>query len=90
MMIDIEEKELLKSIDNDEWISVKDIKYYKKHLCEVAASTMLKDQCMNIRIAKRDSDGLKAKALEEGVPSQTLLSSILHKYVIGKIKEKDG
>jgi predicted DNA binding CopG/RHH family protein len=45
---------------------------------------------MNIRIAKRDLDGLKAKAIEEGVPYQTLVSSILHKYVIGKLKEKDA
>jgi predicted DNA binding CopG/RHH family protein len=90
MKIDIEEKQLLKSIEKDEWTSVKDIKSYKKHLREVAARTMLKDQRMNIRIAKRDLDGLKAKALEEGVPYQTLVSSILHKYVIGKLKEKDA
>ena len=60
---------------------------YKKHLREVAARTMLKDQRMNIRIAKRDLDGLKAKALEEGIPYQTLVSSILHKYVTGRLKE---
>jgi len=87
--MDIEEKQLQKSIEEDEWTSVEDIKEYKKHLREVAARTMLKDQRMNIRIAKRDLDGLKAKALEEGIPYQTLVSSILHKYVIGKLKEKD-
>jgi predicted DNA binding CopG/RHH family protein len=48
---------------------------------------MLKDQRMNIRITKRDLDKLKAKALENGMPYQTLVSSILHKYVTGKIKE---
>ncbi len=89
MKMDIEEKQLQKSIEEDEWTSVEDIKEYKKHLREVAARTMLKDQRMNIRIAKRDLDGLKAKALEEGIPYQTLVSSILHKYVIGKLKEKD-
>jgi len=90
MKMDIEEKQLQKSIEEDEWTSVEDIKEYKKHLREVAARTMLKDQRMNIRIAKRDLDGLKAKALEEGIPYQTLVSSILHKYVIGKLKEKDA
>ena len=90
MKMDIEEKLLQRSIEADEWTSVKDLKEYKKHLREVAARTMLKDQRMNIRIAKRDLDGLKAKALEEGIPYQTLASSILHKYVMGKLKEKDA
>jgi len=48
---------------------------------------MLKDQRMNIRIAKRDMDKLKAKALENGMPYQTLVSSIIHKYLTGKFKE---
>jgi predicted DNA binding CopG/RHH family protein len=42
---------------------------------------------MNIRIAKRDLDGLKERALEEGIPSQTLVASILHKYVTGRLWE---
>ncbi len=42
---------------------------------------------MNIRIAQRDLEGLKTKALEEGMPYQTLVASILHKYVTGKLKE---
>ena len=48
---------------------------------------MIKDQRMNIRITKRDLDGIKAKAMEEGIPCQTLVTSIIHKYVIGKLKE---
>jgi predicted DNA binding CopG/RHH family protein len=48
---------------------------------------MLKDQRMNIRIGKRDLEGIKAKALEEGIPYQTLVASIIHKYVNGKLKE---
>jgi len=82
-----EEKILLESIESGEWTSVKDIEAYKKHLKEVAQNTMLKDRRMNIRIAKRDLDSLKAKALEEGMPYQTLVSSIIHKYLTGKLKE---
>lgn len=48
---------------------------------------MLKDKRMNIRISSRDLNQLKAKALEEGIPYQTLVSSVLHKYLIGKLKE---
>jgi len=87
MKIDREEKKLIKSLDLGEWSSVKDFNAYKKHLRETAVKTMLKDQRMNIRIAKRDLDKLKAKAIEEGMPYQTLVSSILHKYLIGKLKE---
>ncbi len=89
MKIDNEEKQLQKSIEADEWTSAEDLKEYKKHLREVAVRTMLKDQRMNIRIAKRDLYGLKAKALEEGIPYQTLVSSILHKYVTGRLKEEN-
>jgi len=46
-----------------------------------------KDQRMRIRISGTDLDRLKAKALEEGMPYQTLVTSILHKYVQGKLKE---
>ncbi|RPI16373.1 MAG: antitoxin [Ignavibacteriae bacterium] len=81
------EKRLLKSIESEEWFSVKNLKSYKKHLQKAAKRTMLKDQRMNIRIAKRDLDKLKAKALEEGMPYQTLVSSVLHKYLNGKLKD---
>ena len=87
MKIDREEKNLLKSLDSEGWSSVKDIKFYKKHLKETAIKTMLKDSRMNIRISKRDLGRLKAKALEDGLPYQTLVSSIIHKYLTGKLKE---
>jgi len=82
-----EEKDLLQSIENDEWRSAKNKNALIKELKETATNTMLKDQRMNIRIGKRDLDGIKEKALEEGIPYQTLVSSIIHKYVNGKLKE---
>lgn len=84
---DKEDKKLMESIEKGEWKSVKDLKSYKKQLSTAARNTMLKDQRMNIRIAKRDLVRLKAKALEDGIPYQTLVSSILHKYLSGKLKE---
>jgi predicted DNA binding CopG/RHH family protein len=89
MSIDIEERELLESINNDEWSSVEDVDAFKKHLRETAENTMRKDHRMNIRIAKSDLDSLKAKALEEGIPYQTFVTSILHKYVTGKLKSRE-
>jgi len=85
-----DEKELLKSIENNEWKSVNNLEEMKKQFKAAAKNTLLKDQRMNIRIAQRDLEGLKTKALEEGLPYQTLVSSILHKYVIGKLIEKEA
>ena len=84
------EKELEKSINNNEWKSVGNLSDMKKQFKLAAKNTLLKDQRMNIRIAQRDLEGLKAKALEEGMPYQTLVSSVLHKYVTGKLIEKEA
>jgi predicted DNA binding CopG/RHH family protein len=84
-----EEKELLNSIENDEWKTVRNKKELMEKLQFAAKNTMLKDQRMNIRIAKKDLEGLKTKALEEGIPYQTLVSSVLHKYVIGKLIDQN-
>jgi predicted DNA binding CopG/RHH family protein len=83
----MEDKDLLESIERDEWKSAKNKTALIKEFKETAANTMLKDQRMNIRIGKRDLDGIKERALEEGIPYQTLVASIIHKYVNGKLKE---
>jgi predicted DNA binding CopG/RHH family protein len=85
---DNEEKELIQSIENDEWItSEEDKKEETEEAIESANKTLRKDKRMNIRISERDLKNLKVKALEEGIPYQTLVSMILHKYVTGKLKE---
>jgi predicted DNA binding CopG/RHH family protein len=83
-----EDKDLLASIENGEWVTVKNRTEMMKKLKETARNTMLKDQRMNIRIGKKDLDGLKIKAMEEGIPYQTLVSSIIHKYINGKLREE--
>jgi len=87
MKIDREEKEIMETIEAGKWSPVKDLKAYKKHLQEAARKTILKNQRMNIRISKKDLDELKAKAIAEGMPYQTLVSSVLHKYLTGKLKD---
>ncbi len=82
------EKELQESIENGEWTSVKNLKLLKEKLIQAAHETAIKDYRMNIRIAKRDVEALKTKALEEGIPYQTLVTSILHKFVTGKLIEE--
>ena len=50
-----------------------------------ATATFKKDRRLNIRISSRDLKGLQARALEEGIPYQTLAASLLHKYVSGQL-----
>lgn len=44
---------------------------------------------MNIRISRKDLEALQKRALEEGIPYQTLMASILHKYAAGRLVAKD-
>ncbi|HCX97153.1 MAG: antitoxin [Spirochaetia bacterium] len=86
MTID-EDRELIQSVENGEWQPVKDFDSVREKLVKAAKETALKDYRMNIRISKRDVELLKAKALEEGLPYQTFVTSILHKFITGKLKE---
>ena len=88
MKLDREEKELLKSIESGEWKSVKNLADQKSAYQKLAASTLKKDKRINIRITERDLTKLQERAVEEGLPYQTLVSSILHKFVGGKLEEK--
>jgi len=86
--INKEEQQLIESLENDEWKSTENLDNWKNVLSKTAANTLTKDQRMNIRITKNDLDGIKLKALEEGIPYQTLVASIIHKYVTGKFYER--
>jgi predicted DNA binding CopG/RHH family protein len=54
-----------------------------------ARATAIKDRRVNIRLSSGDLQGIQAKALEEGMPYQTLIASVLHKYVTGKLAERE-
>ena len=85
-----EEKELLKSFEDGEWKSVSDKNREVGRLQDYAAATFKKDRRINIRISSKDLNSLQKRALEEGIPYQTLVSSILHKYVSGRLREKSA
>ena len=85
--LDEYEQELIKSIEKGEWVSVKDRDQLIGEAEEFAKATIRKDKRMNIRMSERDLRHLKIAALEEGVPYQTLVSMILHKYLSGKLRE---
>ena len=60
----------------------------KRHI-EYAEAALKKDARINIRLSSRDLRSLQKKALAEGIPYQTLVASILHKYVEGRLQEKN-
>lgn len=53
-----------------------------------ARATAIKDKRVNIRLSSSDLSDIQIKALEEGVPYQTLIASVLHKYVTGRLRER--
>jgi predicted DNA binding CopG/RHH family protein len=53
-----------------------------------ARATALKDRRVNIRLSSIDLNDIQVKALEDGIPYQTLIASVLHKYATGKLQEK--
>ena len=84
--LDKEEMEILEAIENGKWELVKPSKTQLAHYGEIAKNTLRKDQRMNIRISKSDLNRIKARAAEEGIPYQTLVASIIHKYVSGHLR----
>ncbi len=88
MKFDKEEKKFIESIERGEWESISDLQEEIEQSKQIARTTLRKDQRMNIRISKKDLDALKIRAIEEGIPYQTLVSRILHIYISGGFIEK--
>jgi predicted DNA binding CopG/RHH family protein len=82
--LDKDERELVKSIENEGWVSdlsKKEKKQYEKY----ARYSLNKQKRINIRMTERDLKKIRAKAVEEGLPYQSLISMLIHKYNEGKV-----
>ena len=82
-----EEKQLLDSLEAGEWESVPQLRSEIRKHGQYAKNTMRKDKRVNIRISSRDLEQLQTMAMEDGIPYQTLMSSILHRFLTGKLAE---
>jgi predicted DNA binding CopG/RHH family protein len=82
-----EEKEILGSFEKDEWVPVTNLTKRKKELMAYARNTLRKDKRLNIRISERDLLELQKRAVNEGLPYQTYVSSIIHKFINGNLVE---
>lgn len=81
------EKDILGSYEKGELISTKPSEQEKEKYKAAAQATFLKDRRVNIRLSSPDLMDIQARALEDGVPYQTLIASVLHKYVSGRLFE---
>jgi len=86
--IDQEEEDLMESIERDEWQPVKNIDQEKEKAIEAARNTLKKDKRINLRLTQKDYHQIQIKAIEEGIPYQTLISSLVHKYLNGSLTLK--
>jgi predicted DNA binding CopG/RHH family protein len=86
MKLTNEEKELVHSIERGEWRATTSKSELRKYR-DAAREMIKKDARLNIRISSRDLEGLQKKAMQEGLPYQTFVSSLLHKYVTGRLVE---
>jgi predicted DNA binding CopG/RHH family protein len=80
---DAEEEKLITAYERGEFKPVKDQKQARRTAVQAAKHYMRKDARINIRLSSGDLELLKQRALEEGLPYQSLIASVLHKYVSG-------
>ncbi len=78
-----EENQLLASIEAGEWVSEGNVESYKL----AAKNHFKKDQRISLRISEHDLKSVQKKAISEGLPYQTLITSLIHKYLTGKLVE---
>lgn len=81
--LDKAEREMVQSIERGEWIPVKDLASEVKRYASYAKYTLKKDRRISVRLSHQDLVGIQEKAIEEGLPYQTLITSLIHKYVTG-------
>jgi predicted DNA binding CopG/RHH family protein len=88
ILFDEEEKDILESYERGEWRPIKKPRAEIRKLRDYARNTLQKDKRINIRMSSKDLDQVQAIAAQEGIPYQTMISSIIHKYVSGYLIEK--
>jgi predicted DNA binding CopG/RHH family protein len=86
--LDKKEREFGDSYAKGQWRSMPGLKKIIKEHTLIARNTIRKNKNINIRVTQFDLDMLRSRAIEEGMPYQTLISSILHKYVTGTLITK--
>lgn len=90
MKFDNEEKEILKAYESGQMKVSKPSQKELDAIKAAAESTFKKDRRITIRLYDHDFKGIQKKALQMGIPYQTLISGIIHRYIEGDLVSKDG
>lgn len=85
--LDPEEREILESLERGELVSVPNVEKEIEFARQAARNTFNKTKRVNLRMTERDFNLAHSRAREEGIPYQTLLSSVIHKYLSGRLTE---
>ena len=85
--LDKEEQNILDSFDRGEWKPVANRRQEIARHLAYARNTLAKDRRVNIRISSKDLEELQAIAVEDGMPYQTLMASVLHRFASGRFME---
>lgn len=86
--IDKYEKDILADLEKGEFVSVDNVKKESKLAKKAANNFMKRDSRINIRISGADLNMVRRLAVQEGLPYQTLLASVIHKFVTGRLVDK--
>lgn len=86
--LDNDEKELMASLTKGEWHSVSNFKKTMTEHARFFHASQRKNKHVNIRMTESDLNSVRARALQEGVPYQTLISSVVHKYITGYLVQR--
>ena len=86
--LDAEEREILEAFERGRLRSLPGAEEEIEHARDAARNTFNKTKRVNLRVTERDFRAAHLKAREEGIPYQTLLSSVIHKYLSGRLTEK--
>lgn len=87
MKLDKEEKDLLDSFERGEWKRIPNFAEEAQRVKAAAKAALRKDKRVNIRMSERDLMWLQRRAVEEGLPYQTFIASVLHKFVNGRLRD---
>ena len=88
--LDKEEKELLTAFEKGKLKSTSPSRAKLAKFKAAASATFIKDRRINIRLSTPDLMDIQARALEEGIPYQTFIASVLHKYASGRLYERES
>lgn len=83
--LDEEERELMESIERDEWTPVANFEEEKEKAMQSARNTIERSKRIDLYLSQKDYHQIQIKAVEEGMPSEVLIASIIHKYLNGSL-----